>query len=118
MQYSNICGMEISKLVFGTATPKLFAAVAQNTTRADKNAAFELLDMVFEAGINTFDCAAHYGEEIMGEWTELRNIKDKCHIITKCAHPNNWRDRVTDFDILSDAHDSENRLYRPLYASP
>lgn len=110
MKYSNICGMKISKLVFGTATPKLFAAVAPNATDADKKAAFELLDMVFALGINTFDCAAHYGEEIMGEWTELRGIKDKCHIITKCAHPNNWRDRVTDFDILSDAHDSLKKL--------
>ena len=110
MKYSNICGMEISKLVFGTATPKLFAAVAENATNNDKNAAFELLDRVFEAGINTYDCAAHYGEVIMGEWMEARRIKDKCHIITKCAHPNQWRDRVTAFDILSDAHDSLKKL--------
>ena len=110
MKYTNICGMEISKLVFGTATPKLFAAVAENATKEDKNAAFELLDDVYAAGINTFDCAAHYGEVIMGAWMELRGIKDKCHIITKCAHPNNWRDRVTDFDILSDAHDSLKKL--------
>ena len=110
MKYSNICGMEVSKLVFGTATPKLFAVVAENATTADKDAAFALLDMVFESGINTFDCAAHYGEVIMGEWLETRGIKDKCHIITKCAHPNNWRDRVTDFDILSDAHDSLKKL--------
>ncbi len=112
MKYSRIKGLnkDISKLVFGTATPKLFAAVAPNATKEDEEAAFELLDEVFASGINTFDCAAHYGEEIMGKWMESRGNRDKCVIITKGAHPNNWRDRVTDYDILSDANDSLKKL--------
>ncbi len=112
MEYIKIKGLEkdISRLVFGTATPKLFAAVAPEATKRDEEAAFELLDTVFAAGINTFDCAAHYGEVIMGRWMESRNNRDKCVILTKGAHPNAWRDRVTDYDILSDANDSLKKL--------
>ena len=112
MKYSNINGInkKISRMVFGTATPKLFAAVAEGAGESEQNAAFELLDSVYAAGINTFDCAAHYGEEIMGRWMESRGNADDCVIITKCAHPNQWRHRVNDFDILSDAHNSLKKL--------
>ena len=112
MKYLNVdyVDKKVSKLVFGTATPLLFAAVAPNATSADEERAFALLDEVYSYGINTFDCAAHYGEEIMGRWMEARGNRDKCVIITKGAHPNKWRDRVTDFDILSDANDSLKKL--------
>lgn len=112
MKYSKINGLDkdISRLVFGTATPKLFAAVASDATKQDENAAFELLDEIFASGINAFDCAAHYGEEILGRWMASRKNRDKCVIITKGAHPNKWRDRVTDYDILSDANDSLKKL--------
>ena len=112
MRYINVNGIgkRCSKLVFGTATPKLFAAVREGASAEDINAAYELLDEVFAAGINTFDCAAHYGEEILGSWMESRGNREQCVVITKCAHPNRWRDRVTDFDILSDVHDSLKKL--------
>lgn len=112
MKYARINGLDkdISKLVFGTATPKLFAAVAPEATKQDEDAAFALLDEIFAAGVNTFDCAAHYGEEIMGRWMASRNNRDRCVILTKGAHPNKWRDRVTDYDILSDANDSLKKL--------
>lgn len=112
MKYSKITGMDkkVSRIVFGTATPVLFAAADKNASAADKEKAFSLLDKVYAAGVNTFDCAAHYGEAVMGEWMESRGIRDNCVIITKCAHPNEWRHRVTDFDILADAHDSLKKL--------
>lgn len=112
MQYFSINGLDkkISRMVFGTATPKLFAAVAPGATKQDEDAAFALLDTVFASGINTFDCAAHYGEEIMGRWMESRGNRDQCVIVTKGAHPNEWRDRVTDYDILSDANNSLKKL--------
>ena len=45
MKYSRIKGLDkdISKLVFGTATPKLFAAVAPDATNQDEDVAFTLL---------------------------------------------------------------------------
>lgn len=112
MKYSKIDGLDrnVSRIVFGTATPALFAAAAKGATTADKEKAFLLLDEVYRAGVNTFDCAAHYGEKVMGEWMESRGIRGNCVIITKCAHPNEWRHRVTYFDILSDAHDSLKKL--------
>ena len=110
MQYSELAGKPVSKLVFGTATPKLFAATADGASEQEKQAAFSLLDDVYNAGVNTFDCAAHYGEEIMGEWMQTRKNREKCVILTKCAHPNQWRNRVTDYDILSDLHDSLKKL--------
>ena len=56
MKYSRIKGLDkdISKLVFGTATPKLFAAVATGAGKKEENEAFELLDEIFSAGINAF----------------------------------------------------------------
>ncbi len=112
MEYIEIKGLnkKASRMVFGTATPLLFAAVAKDATQSDKDKAFKLLDDVFAAGINAFDCAAHYGEQIMGEWMEARKNREQCVIITKGAHPNNWRNRVTDYDILSDFHDSLAKL--------
>ena len=112
VKYSKVKGLDkkVSGLVFGTATPILFAASAPGATEDDKQKAYELLDSVFAAGVNTFDCASHYGEEIMGEWMELRGNREECVIITKCAHPNKWRDRVTTYDILSDIHDSLAKL--------
>ena len=103
---------EISSIVFGTATKTLFDAI--ETDRPDieqcRQKAFSLLDDVFAAGINCFDCSDHYGEEILGEWIELRGVRDKTVIFSKCAHPNKWRDRVTDFDILYDMHNALAKL--------
>lgn len=112
MKYSKIKGLDkdISKLVFGTATPKLFAAIAKEASADDVDAAYKLLDEMYALGINTFDCAAHYGEEIMGRWMADRGVRDNCVIITKGAHPNAYRQRVTDYDILSDANDSLVKL--------
>lgn len=103
---------QISPIVFGTATKILFDAI--ETDRPDieqrREKAFSLLDTVFASGINCFDCSDHYGEEILGEWIELRGIRDKTVIFSKCAHPNKWRDRVTDFDILYDMHNALAKL--------
>lgn len=112
MKYEKINGLEqpVSKLVYGTATPTLFAAADENSPKTAVEAAYTLLDTVSVSGINTFDCAAHYGEEIMGRWMAERGNRNECVIITKCAHPNKWRQRVTSYDILSDIHDSLKKL--------
>lgn len=112
MEYMKIEGLEkpVSRLVFGTATPKLFAAAREDASKAEVEEAYQLLDEIYAAGINTFDCAAHYGEEILGSWMQSRGNREKCVVITKCAHPNKWRDRVTPYDMLSDLHDSLKKL--------
>ena len=101
----------VSHIVFGTATPKLFGAFRSVYENAPDfqdrlNAAFALLDDMYAEGVNCFDCAAHYGEEPLGEWLEARGLHDKGVIFTKGAHHNRWRKRVTDYDILYDVHNS------------
>ena len=117
MLYGHIPGINqpVSRLVFGTANPVLFGAfrsVYEDAPDFDArlNAAFELLDGVYALGVNCLDCADHYGEEPVGEWLEARGLRDKVVILTKGAHHNRWRKRVTDFDILTDVHNSLARL--------
>lgn len=117
MQYGAIQGVDkpVSRIVFGTATPVLFAAFRSVYGGAPDfggrlQAAFDLLDSMYALGINTFDCADHYGEEPLGEWLEARGLHDKCVILTKGAHHNAWRKRVTDYDILYDCHNSLAKL--------
>lgn len=117
MEYGHIRYVDkpISRIVFGTATAKLFAAFRSVYGNSPdfaerRQAAFDLLDMAYAHGINCFDCADHYGEEPLGEWLEERGLHDKCVILGKCAHHNAFRKRVTDFDILYDAHNALVKL--------
>lgn len=117
MRYGSIPHVDkpISRLVFGTAMPKMFAAFRSVYGEADDfqqrlDAAFSLLDDMYAEGVNCFDCSDHYGEEPLGEWLEARGLHDKVVILTKGAHHNKWRKRVTDFDILHDVHNSLAKL--------
>lgn len=117
MQYIPVEGVHtpVSRIVFGTATPKLFAAfrsVHGNAPDFDArlNDAFTLLDGMYEMGINCFDCANHYGEEPLGEWMRARGLREKAIVLTKGAHHSIWRKRVTPADILQDANSSLRRL--------
>jgi len=73
-----------------------------------------LLDDALSLGINTFDCALVYGggdsERALGQWMAERCNREQVYIITKGAHPNRDRARVTSFDITSDLMDSLARL--------
>ena len=105
----------VSRIVFGTATPALFAAFRSVCGDAPDfqdrlSAAFRLLDNMYAEGVNCFDCADHYGEEPLGEWLEARALRGEVVILTKGAHHNRWRKRVTDFDILHDVHNSLAKL--------
>lgn len=117
MEYGHIAHVDkpISRLVFGTAMPVMFGAFRSVYGEAPDfdqrlSAAFELLDGMFAEGVNCFDCADHYGEEPLGEWLEARGLRDRVVILTKGAHHNRWRKRVTDFDILHDVHNSLAKL--------
>ena len=117
MRYGQIAHVDkpVSRLVFGTAIKVLFDAfrsVYGDAADFDRrlHAAFELLDDMYAEGVNCFDCADHYGEEPLGEWLEARELREKVVILTKGAHHNRWRKRVTDFDILHDVHNSLAKL--------
>ncbi len=106
MKYGTIPGVD-----------KPVARLAQGTTMLDSGApdmAMALLDGVFAQGGNTFDTGHVYGngaiERTLGRWIEARGLREQVVIVTKGAHPNADRDRVTPFDISSDLFDSLARL--------
>lgn len=75
---------------------------------------FALLDGVFACGCTAFDSAHVYGggdcERVLGQWIASRGLREQAVVITKGAHPNADRNRVTPFDIAGDLHDSLTRL--------
>ena len=101
-----VVGVEkpVSRLVQGT---ELFKSWEQE-------AAFALLDAVCELGCTAFDTAHSYGdglcERALGQWAASRGTRERIVIISKGAHPNTDRKRVTPFDIASDLHDSLARM--------
>jgi hypothetical protein len=106
MQYGRLPGIDkpISRLVQGTVP----------LDPDDLDASFALLDAVHELGCNAFDTAHVYGngdrERMLGRWIRERGLREKVIILTKGAHHNADRRRVTPFDITSDLHDSLARL--------
>ncbi len=74
----------------------------------------DLLDEVFEAGINAFDHAWQYGdgqcERAFGNWLKHRGVRDEVVIVDKGCHPIGDRKRVLPEVIESDINDSLERL--------
>ncbi|MFO7634404.1 MAG: aldo/keto reductase [Caldilinea sp.] len=106
MQYGQIPGVTkpVARLIQGT--------VMIGSDKLDYS--FGLLDDILALGGNTFDAAHVYGngdnERTLGRWIEERGVRDQVVIITKGAHHNQDRRRVTPFDITADLHDSLARL--------
>lgn len=103
MLYGSVKGVDkpVSRLVLGT--------MIINARELEKS--FILMDAAIELGCTTLDTAHVYGSEgAIGRWMEERKNRDKVIILTKGAHPNADRKRVTPFDITADMHDSLARL--------
>lgn len=106
MEYGQVPGINkpVSRLAQG--------CIMVDTKNLDYS--FSLLDAVFEMGCNTFDTAHIYGggacERGLGAWIRDRAVRENVIILTKGAHHNSDRRRVTPFDITSDLHDSLARL--------
>ena len=106
MQYGTIPGITkpVARLIQGT--------VMIGSSKLDYS--FGLLDDILALGGNTFDAAHVYGngdnERTLGRWLEARGVRDQVVVITKGAHHNQDRQRVTPFDISADLHDSLARL--------
>lgn len=106
MQYGQIPGVTkpVARLIQGT--------VMIGSDKFDYS--FALLDDILALGGNTFDAAHVYGngdnERTLGCWIEERGVREQIVLITKGAHHNRDRHRVTPFDITADLHDSLARL--------
>lgn len=97
-------GRELSQLVLGSMvfTPERI----ENT--------YQLLDRWVEAGGNIVDTAHLYNggnsERALGQWIADRGCREQIVVLTKCAHHNVDRKRVTPEDITCDLRDSLARL--------
>lgn len=106
MKYGKIKGSDkgVSRIVLGT--------MIVNTT--DLKNSMDLLDAAVELGCTTLDTAHIYGygesERGIGKWFAERGNREDIFLISKAAHPNQDRVRVTPCDITSDLHDSLTRL--------
>ena len=106
MEYGSVPGIDkpISRLVQGTVM----------ITSAKPEESFALLDGIFELGCTTFDAAHIYGngdcERTLGKWIRERGLRENIVVISKGAHHNADRKRVTPWDITSDLYDSLARL--------
>jgi aryl-alcohol dehydrogenase-like predicted oxidoreductase len=106
MRYGTIPNVDkpVSRVALGT--------MIINTNEYERSAA--LLDDALAAGISTLDCAHVYGggnsERAIGRWMEERGHREQVVILSKGAHPNADRPRVTPYDITADLHDSLTRL--------
>ncbi len=106
MEFGSVPGVEkpVSRIVLGTMI----------VTTEEKDRSFRLLDDALVLGCTTLDTAHVYAggnsERAIGQWMAERGNREKVVILTKGAHPNAGRRRVTPFDIASDLADSLARL--------
>jgi len=95
---------DLSRLVLGSMVFK-----ADN-----RDLSFALLDLWRELGGNIVDTAHLYNsgasERALGAWLEARGCREEVVVLTKGAHHNVDRNRVTPEDITSDLRDSLARL--------
>ena len=74
----------------------------------------DILDEIFEAGINAFDHAWQYGdgqcERAFGNWLKDRGVRNEVVIVDKGCHPIGSLNRVSPEVIESDIDDSLERL--------
>lgn len=100
MEYATISRLDkkISRFVMGT-----FGMFPDENIHKH----FETLDAAFDLGINTIDTARAYDSEpTVGRWIKERGLRDQIVLLSKGAHPNQFRDRVTSYDIDADLYDS------------
>jgi len=81
-------------------------------TDLTKDEQFAAIDKLWDLGLYAYDCAAGYGERILGEYLQSRGRVEEAVILTKGCHPNFYRQRVTPYDLLSDFYDSLAKLHR------
>jgi aryl-alcohol dehydrogenase-like predicted oxidoreductase len=103
MLYTKVAGIDkpLARLVLGTMI----------INSGELEMSFGLLDAAVDLGYTTIDTAHVYkSERAIGQWMEERKNRDQLVVISKGAHPNQDRKRVTPFDITSDLYDSLARL--------
>lgn len=112
MERKNINGIRqtLPPVIIGMAHPVIEQMTEEDGGKTTEKEGFRLLDELWDLGLNMYDCAAIYGEAALGAYLAERKRRADAVIVTKCAHPNRYRNRVTPFDMESDLHDSLAKL--------
>jgi len=103
MKYLEIAGVKhpVSRIVSGTD---------QYSGWMEDKPLFDVLDAARELGINTIDSGREYAEgaceRAIGRWLAKNNCREEMVLISKGAHHNEFRKRVTPYDITADLMDS------------
>ena len=105
MEYREIPYVEkkASRIFFGTAMEPFLSGRDGS----------DLLDAVYEQGINAFDTARVYqgAEKALGDWMEKRGNRNELVILSKCGHPTpDWRKRVNEREMRQDFEMSSGYL--------
>lgn len=94
---------KVSRILYGSAIQPFL----------DGKEDMELLDAVYDMGVNAVDTARVYGkaEQVLGRWIEERKLRDKVVILSKCAHPDIFgKKRVNEKEIREDFAQSSQYL--------
>lgn len=94
---------KVSRILYGSAIQPFL----------DGKEDMELLDAVYDMGVNAIDTARVYGkaEQVLGRWIEERKLRDKVVILSKCAHPDIFgKKRVNEKEIREDFAQSSQYL--------
>lgn len=110
MEYNEVLGYKMSRLVLGTAQFGLNYGIANNTGKPSKEQVEEIILNAFDSGINAFDTANAYGdsEKILGEILGNYSKKEKILIITKLSPKVN--ETISDGEI-------KNQVEQSVYSS-
>lgn len=104
---------DLAPIMIGTSsavfTDEMTPWIPTNLSREEQ---FSVIDELWDMGLHCFDCAAGYGERVLGAYLFERKRTEEAVILTKGCHQNFYRKRVTSFDLLSDFYDSLAKLHR------
>lgn len=87
MRTNNIKGQNITVLSLGTVQLGMDYGIHNASGKPTLQTAFQILDAAMDAGINTLDTAAAYGnsEEVIGAWLKTMPRENRPFIVTKAA---------------------------------
>lgn len=95
---------KVSRIIFGTAMPPFMMGGNGN----------DLLDAMYDLGVNTFDMARNYmaSELSVGKWLEEKNMREKVVLLSKCGHPSMFgRKRINEAEMRKDFRKSSGYLH-------
>ena len=115
MKSNTVKGQDITILSLGTVQLGLNYGIHNDSGKPSQETAFRILDEAMNAGINTLDTAAGYGnsEEVIGAWLKTVAEDQRPFIVTKAAKLDHSSLEALRADLQSRVASSKARLGLP-----